>query len=294
MIRRAGAVDSCRVHRVDPLNSPVPASEAGDNTLSSLPSAQPVFYAAVAFSSGILLGTFLRLNVRGWLVLACVLFAYAAFCFARRARLAFFVALAGLAAIGALQTQLAILQQEPLPELSRFTSDAVTITGHVVRSGLLRESTAFTRGEKPAKAERRQTIDVETESITLNDPAQTVVPITFDVRVNVHTKAMERVDEESPELEAEDGAGNVTRYLYGERVQFAAKLREPRNYGNPGAMDYRGYLLQNGIVALASVREDHVTRLPGFVGTRLGAWRAKARRSRPSPRRHRSFWGLGP
>src|SRR4051812_41539496 len=214
--------------------------DSARSAMPRLPSAQPVFYAAVAFSIGILLGTFLRLTVRAWLALFCAAVMYAVFCFLRRGQAGFFVALVALAAVGALQTQLAMLQQEPLPDLSRFTSDAVTITGHVVRSGLLRESNAFTRGEKPAKAERRQTVDIETEKITMNDDAQSEVPVTFGVRVNVHSKAME-VAEDSPELEAEDSPDDIPRLLYGDRVQFTAKLREPRNYGNPGAMDYRGY-----------------------------------------------------
>ena len=127
--------------------------------------------------------------------------------------------------MGAVQTQLGILQQESLPDLSRLTSDAVTITGHVVRSGLLRESTSFTRGDKPSKAERRQTIDIETEKVTLNNEAQTEIPITFGIRVNVHSRAMEAAGEESPELMADDSPGEITRYLYGDRLQFTGKLR---------------------------------------------------------------------
>src|SRR5204863_5344078 len=126
-----------------------------------------------------------------------------------------------------------------LPVLSSFTSDAITVTGHVARSGLLRESNAFTRGDKAPKAERSQTIDVETEKITLNDESQTQIPMRFGVRVNIHSKAMEQAAEsEALELTAEEPSNGIPVYFYGDPVQFAAKLREPRNYGNPGAMDY--------------------------------------------------------
>jgi competence protein ComEC len=205
---------------------------------------------------------------------------YAIFNWRKRVVFAMPIALVALAAAAALQVQLEALSPRPQPELSAFTTDAVTITGHVVRSGLQQESSAFTRGDKAPRPERRQTIDVETEQITLNDESQTVVPIQFGIRVNIHSAALDyAAEDDSPELSAQDDANKVPAYKYGERIQFAAKLREPRNYGNPGAMDYRGYLLQNDIVALGSVREDGVTRLAGFSGTRLGLWRAQMRRS---------------
>ena len=222
----------------------------------------------------------MRPNPRGWLALLMAALAYAVFCFWKRVRFSLFAALMALAAAGAMQVQLQLFSPQSLPELSRFTSDAVTIAGHVTRSGLLHESSAFTRGDRAARPERRQTIDVETEKVTMNDEAQTEVPIEFGVRVNVHSAALDAADkDESPELASQEPDSRVPVYLYGERVQFTAKLREPRNYGNPGAMDYRGYLLQNGIVALASVREDRVQKLPGFSGTALGLWRARMRRS---------------
>ena len=58
-------------------------------------------------------------------------------------------------------------------------------------------------------------------------------------------------------------------YRYGERLRFPAKLRAPRNFRNPGAFDYRGYLAGNGIVVLASAKTATVEVLPGFVGTRI-------------------------
>ncbi len=244
------------------------------------PSAQPMFYAAVAFSLGILLGNFLRLNPRLWFALCVFALLYAAYSFNNRVLAALPIALFSLAAAAALQVQLQTLSPEPQPDLYAFTTDAVTITGHIVRSGLLQESSAFTRGDKAPRPERKQTIDVETEQLALNDEAQTVIPIQFGIRVNVHSKALDYAEEDdSPELSAQDADGKIPAYRYGERIQFAAKLREPRNYGNPGAMDYRGYLQANGIMALASVREDSVTRLAGFSGTRLGRWRAQMRRS---------------
>ena len=55
-------------------------------------------------------------------------------------------------------------------------------------------------------------------------------------------------------------------FRYGERLRFPAKISLPRNYRNPGAFDYQGYLSENGIVALASTKATSVEVLPGFCG----------------------------
>lgn len=41
-------------------------------------------------------------------------------------------------------------------------------------------------------------------------------------------------------------------------------LNRPRNFRNPGSFDYKGYLAENGISALAAVRRSKIARLPGF------------------------------
>ncbi len=260
------------------MNPPDPTT----HTIADLarPTAQPMFYAAVTFSFGILLGTFLRLTPHLWFMLFAIALPYSIYCFRKRILLALPVALFALAAAAALQIQLETLSPQSQPDLSAFTTDAVTVTGHIFRSGLLQESSAFTRGDKAPRPERKQTVDVETEQVTLDDDAQTVVPMKFGIRVTIHSAALDYAEEDDlPELSSLSETGKIPAYKYGERIQFKAKLREPRNYGNPGAMDYRGYLSQNGIVALASVREDNVTRLAGFSGMRIGRWRAQMRRS---------------
>jgi predicted membrane metal-binding protein len=66
---------------------------------------------------------------------------------------------------------------------------------------------------------------------------------------------------------------------YGERIRFPTTLVAPRNYRNPGAFDYAGYLRDNGIVALASTKYANVELLPGFAGNRIEMWRARVHRS---------------
>ena len=58
-------------------------------------------------------------------------------------------------------------------------------------------------------------------------------------------------------------------FHYGDRILFTAKLRLPRNFRNPGAFDYQGYLADRGIAALGSAKIESVERLPGFAGSRI-------------------------
>jgi competence protein ComEC len=56
-------------------------------------------------------------------------------------------------------------------------------------------------------------------------------------------------------------------------LRFPVKLYPPRNFRNPGAFDYEGYLAENGIVALGSTKVANVELLPGFSGSRAELWR---------------------
>ncbi|MEJ7608022.1 MAG: ComEC/Rec2 family competence protein, partial [Bryobacteraceae bacterium] len=57
------------------------------------------------------------------------------------------------------------------------------------------------------------------------------------------------------------------RLYYGQRVEVEAKVRSPRNFGNPGAFDYVGYLARQEVFWLASARgADKVKILPGRCG----------------------------
>lgn len=56
---------------------------------------------------------------------------------------------------------------------------------------------------------------------------------------------------------------------YGQRVELEARLRHPRNYGNPGAFDYQGYLARRQIYWTASAGANaHLKILPGTCGNR--------------------------
>jgi len=66
---------------------------------------------------------------------------------------------------------------------------------------------------------------------------------------------------------------------YGQRIKFPASLIAPRNFRNPGAFDYVGYLCNKGISAAASTKYNSLEVLPGFSGSRIEQWRARIHRS---------------
>ena len=58
---------------------------------------------------------------------------------------------------------------------------------------------------------------------------------------------------------------------YGQKVEIEARLRRPRNFGNPGAFDFAGYLARLQIYWTASAPSGAQVRiLPGQCGTQLG------------------------
>jgi competence protein ComEC len=59
---------------------------------------------------------------------------------------------------------------------------------------------------------------------------------------------------------------------YGQNVEFEARLRKSRNFGNPGAFDYAGYLARKQIYWTASTRAGAAIKvLPGSCGSRWEA-----------------------
>lgn len=54
---------------------------------------------------------------------------------------------------------------------------------------------------------------------------------------------------------------------YGDRIEIEAKVRKPRNFRNPGAFDYAGYLRRDSVFWLASARGiERLHKLPGTCG----------------------------
>jgi competence protein ComEC len=215
-----------------------------------------MFYAAACLAAGIALGTPAWRPPAWWVAAALVLLLAAVYWMGPRPEWAALAAMGAFLPLGALLAQGRAADATPLPDLSAYTKAPVTVTAHVVREGLIRD-----RGSDQAL-----TVDVETESIATGDGPE---PAVLGARLTIFAR----------ETEEEAAGAPIPRLRYGERVRFEARLREPRNYGQPGAMDYRGYLRERGIVLLASVRADRLTQLPGDSGSTFEKWRSRMRAS---------------
>ena len=189
-----------------------------------------------------------------WLVTACCFAVFSRF-LAQRPRCAVATALAGFMGAGALALEVRPPANPGWEILNFADGREVTLIAHVTKTGSVRDA---------GFGVLRQTLDVETEEVLTEGSATAV---RGGVRLSLY--ADERTRNSAP--------GHT--YTYGERLRAVAKLNPPRNYRNPGSFDYRGYLAENGIAALASGKAVKAELLPGFVGSRPGWWRERIHRS---------------
>jgi len=226
---------------------------------------EPVFLAALAFSVGVIAANYLWRSPQSWLMACLVVLVGAAFFYRRSPQIAFGLALLALIPLGGFYLQARDAAAPTIAEnLQPFATgdDQVDVTAYVIREGLVRDS---------PYGGKQESVDVDAEQLQLGDR---VLKAAVGIRLTIYTKQTE-------EDEARDeGTGSPLRvYTYGQRLHFIAKLRMPRNYRNPGAMDMAGYLASQGIRLTGSSHASSVEMLPGFVGSRIGLWRSAARRS---------------
>ncbi len=225
------------------------------------PVRQPMFWAAIAYSVGIVAGVQLHRPALLWAANVAVA-GVAALHFTRKlAWLAKAFALGTLVFVAALHIELRGVSPVRDRSLDKFADmQEVTLTAHVTRSGRLRTESAN---------ELHEILDIQTEQITGEHGLR--VPIDAGVRLGIY---FPQSNESSASM-----AAFARTFHYGERIQFPAKLKIPRNFRNPGAFDYEGYLAGNGIAALASAKAEDVEILPGFAGTHLELWRDRVHSS---------------
>jgi competence protein ComEC len=229
---------------------------------SSLPATrQPVFWAALAFGAGIMLGAWTWRPPLWWVAAATAFLGAAAYFLGRRQAAAVALALGAFVYAGALAIELENTGGEPSQLAPFCEAGPITVTGHLLRDGALREG---------AFGSPQQRIDLETESVA--DEQGRVTQVARGIRLTVYYR------QQDPPAAA-GSATHPTILQYGQRIRFRAPLRLPHNYGNPGAMDTRGYLRRQGIDALASTRAGEIELLDGQGGSRTRAWLAAVRRS---------------
>jgi competence protein ComEC len=210
---------------------------------------QPLLWAAFAACAGILAGHYLWRPATWWLATGIGFLAFALFLRRQRSHSAYRLALAGIFLLEALAISVRCTRPE-LDILPLADGEEAIVTAHVIREGSPRQK---------GRVDVQQRMDVETEDIST---AERSMPTHCGIRATFYGRI----------------ADTVPVFHYGDRVRFSAKLSEPRNFRNPGAFDYQGYLAGMGISALASAKVSEVERLPGFSGSRFELWRTRLRR----------------
>ncbi|MFZ0799039.1 MAG: ComEC/Rec2 family competence protein [Terriglobales bacterium] len=252
-------------------------------TRNGNPPRQPLFWAAVVFSLGLWTGV-RAWRPPSWWVIVVVAFVFAASWFlSKRAWVAKVLSLGAWFLLGAFLIQVrgqrpAELRQDGARILALTDGRTVALTARVIREG-------YAQAAGPRSI--RESIDVETEAIASQSqswPVQAGVRLTIYERVD-NSEAMER-RASSPGLGAAEGANGTGEtpvaplgLTYGTRLRIGAKLHPARNYRNPGAFDYEGYLRDNGISVLGSAEATDIERLPGFSGNRVELWRTRVHSS---------------
>ena len=243
------------------------------------PPPQPLFWAAVAFSVGLCTGV-RAWRPPSWWVIAVVGFVFAAsFFLTKRAWLAKALSLGAWFLLGAFLIQ---VRGQPLGDLRQNDAQIfaladgreVTLTANVMREG-------YARVSGPRMLE---SIDVETEEVASQGESW---PVRAGVRLTIYERAETAEMGERLAPLWTGGAPVPTLALpvaplpftYGSRLRILAKLHTARNYRNPGAFDYEGYLRDNGISVLGSAQATDIERLPGFAGSRIQLWRTRVHAS---------------
>lgn len=212
------------------------------------PTHQPLLWAALAYSAGIVGGLYL-VSPSPLLIAAAASFLAAGFFFVRlRPALAAALALSAFFLAGVLNI---VLRGPSSPHDSSFQPFAygpeVEVIAHVTREGVVRESSG----------ELTQRLDIETEDLKSENGSR--FPYHSGIRLSLYGLPKSSMPE----------------FHYGERLRASIKLKLPRNFHNPGAFDYESYLARQHIAALASARVEDVELLPGFYGNRVELWRTR-------------------
>src|SRR6185436_9212561 len=132
-------------------------------------SSQPMFYAALAFASGIVFAKYQWRPALWWWVAAIVLVVSAAALARKRAGVAIVAALSVLFVSGALIADYDRLQSSVPVDARPYVGRPVEITGNVIRAGLIRHR----------DRDEVQTFDLQNESIAGQ-------PLAMGLRVNAY------------------------------------------------------------------------------------------------------------
>jgi competence protein ComEC len=207
-----------------------------------------MLWAALSYSAGIIAGVYAWRPASWWIAAGIAFLAAGLYFMRRRKWLGASLALGAFFLAGALHIQLRGAAALPDSSLNAFAGQQVEMTAHVIREGRFREA---------SPNELRQSLDIETEEIVAENGTR--IPVHSGVRLGIYAPSPIK----------------MRLFRYGERIHLPVKLKLPRNFRNPGAFDYQGYLAANGISALGSAKDEDVRLLPGFAGNRIELWRTR-------------------
>lgn len=241
------------------------------------PPRQPLFWAAVAFSLGLWIGASAWRPPSWWLIAIVAFVGSASYFLSKRAWLGKALTLGAWFLLGAFLIQIRGQHLGDSRIFSVADGGAVTLTGRVMREG-------YARASGPRSIQ--ESIDVETEAIA---SAGESWPVRAGVRLTIYDKVEtdrvlgpsgHRMIEGQGFLGFNDQISQwaddpILSLTYGTRLKIRAKLHPARNYRNPGAFDYEGYLRDNGIGMLGSADAKDIERLSGFSGNRIELWRTR-------------------
>jgi competence protein ComEC len=224
-----------------------------------------MLWAALAYAGGIVASLYAWRPPLWWLIAAIAFSASGTYFLRRRPRAAFALGLSALFVTGTLTMQVRVPENYDSTDALTFADGRdVVVTAHVTKEGNLRDK---------SRGDTQQRLDLETEQI---GTGSVTVAIRSGLRLSFYHKQAN--DEGASSVFEESRSGPMRLFRYGERLRFSAKLYPPRNFRNPGAFDYTGYLADHGIVALGSTKAETVELLPGFAGNRSELWRTRLRR----------------
>jgi competence protein ComEC len=220
------------------------------------PPRQPLFWAAVAFSVGLWWGVRAWRPPSWWAIALAVFISAALFFLSNREWFSKALSLGAWFLLGAflIQVRGQPHQSTSPPLLDLVDGAPVVITGYVLKQGYPKET-------YPGSIQ--QSIDIQTEAVEKQGKA---CPWRAGVRLTIYEKTKNSKPDPVP-------------LTYGTRLRIIAKLHPARNYRNPGAFDYEGYLRDNGIMMLGSAEDKDIERLPGFSGSRIELWRTRVHSS---------------
>ena len=225
----------------------------------------PLFHAAWLFALGIVIAHYLWLRP-AWLLVSlgpiAVLSSLAAF----RAQRIIWIPLAMLWC--SLGVWCAEMQPQPAPDAALATlSDGLlrSVEGTVIDAGPVREE-PFAEPNDNSDQGPSQRIDLRIASLeVVSDTEDVQRPAAGIIRLTVRWPTADAIP---------------SGFSCGQHIQAEARLMLPDVYRDPGAWNYRDYLLDQGITSTGSVKADRIRALDGSaekpLACRITAWQHAA------------------